>query len=166
MRIWRKSTKEKREKRDELEAKLRQGIWRTGKVQQEEFNFLQAIGLQPTNQNLTDGVYQSQPAPYNSFQEVHQWLTDEPDNSKTSIGKGWSGIEAHQDSPSRLQENQVPRETNEAEDKWENNWNNGKQSPEDIKTYQPLSMYARWLSSVESFACPFQRQYHRGQPKT
>ena len=102
MRLYRKSTKEKREKKDELEVKLRKGIWRTGKVQQEEFNFFQAIGLQPTNQDLTDGVYQPQPAPYNSFQEVEQWLTDEPDNSKTSIGKGWSGIEdikttAHKD---------------------------------------------------------------------
>ena len=73
MRLYRKSTKEKREKKDKLEVKLRKGIWRTGKVQQEEFNFFQAIGLQPTNQNLTDGVYQPQPAPYNSFQEVEQW---------------------------------------------------------------------------------------------
>ena len=117
--------------------KLRKGIWKTGKVQQEELNFFQAIGLQPTNQNLTDGVYQFQPAPYNSFQEVQQWLTDVPDNSKTLVGKGWSGVEAHQDSPSRLQENQAPRETNEAEhkwkDKWKDNWNNGNQSPEDIK---------------------------------
>ena len=130
--IWRKNKKEKKEKKDELEVKLRKGIWKTGKVHQEELNFFQAIGLQPTDQNLTDGVYQFQPAPYNSLQAVQQWLTDVPDNSKTLVGKGWSGAESHQDSPSRLQENQAPRETNEAEHKWKN-WNNGSHSPDDIK---------------------------------